>query len=230
MQFIEGEVQNLSYLENLIKENENKRDQTSHQMGAIELEIEQNKERQKAIKEAEVQLEILEKTAKNWLILDAYIGDATGNKYAKFAQNLNLSYLISFANNRLKSLTDRYLLTNNDQDGDFRIIDLYQGSTIRSVKTLSGGESFLVSLALALSLSDLASRNVKLESLFIDEGFGTLDAETLELSIVTLEKLQAESNRTIGIISHIDSLKERINTQIQIEKNNIGYSVINIVG
>jgi len=230
MQFIESEVQNLSNIENLIKENENKRDQTSHQIGAIELEIEQNKERQKAIKDAQLQLELLEKAAKNWLILDAYIGDATGNKFAKFAQNLNLSYLISFANNRLKSLTDRYLLTNNDQDGDFRIIDLYQGSTIRSVKTLSGGESFLVSLALALSLSDLASRNVKLESLFIDEGFGTLDAETLELSIVTLEKLQAESNRTIGIISHIDSLKERINTQIQIEKNNIGYSVINIVG
>lgn len=230
LQLIENEKDNLG---KLIEETENfnkSREATLLQNGSLKLEIAQNNEKILLYEKEKKNLEILQKNAHKWLLLDGYIGDATGTKYAKFAQNLNLSYLISFANHRLKSLTDRYLLAREDMMEEFKIIDLYQGGSIRSVKTLSGGESFLVSLALALSLSDIASKNVKLESLFIDEGFGTLDAETLEISIATLEKLQAESNRTIGIISHIDSLKDRIHTKIQLEKNNLGFSKINIVG
>ena len=94
------------------------------------------------------------------------------------------------------------------------------------MKTLSRGETFIVSLALALALSDLASKNVKIESLFIDEGFGSLDPDALDTAISTVEELQIESNKTIGIISHIDSLKERIETQIQLEKNSSGFSRI----
>ena len=94
------------------------------------------------------------------------------------------------------------------------------------MRTLSGGETFIVSLALALALSDLASKNVKIESLYIDEGFGSLDPEALDVAISTLEQLQVESNKTIGIISHVDSLKERIETQIQLEKNSSGFSKI----
>jgi exonuclease SbcC len=97
------------------------------------------------------------------------------------------------------------------------------------VKTLSGGETFIISLAMALSLSDMASKNVRLDSLFIDEGFGTLDPETMEVALITLEKLQSEGNRMIGIISHVESLKERIATQIKVVKSNQGYSTIEIM-
>jgi exonuclease SbcC len=97
------------------------------------------------------------------------------------------------------------------------------------MKTLSGGESFLASLALALGLSELAGHNAQIRSLFIDEGFGTLDDATLEVAITTLENLQA-TGKTIGIISHVKALKERITTQIQVQKKGNGFSEIKIVG
>ena len=113
--------------------------------------------------------------------------------------------------------------------GDFlRVIDRYQGDVSRSVITLSGGETFLLSLALALSLSDMASHSVDLQSLFIDEGFGTLDQDTLEVALSTLERLQSESSKTIGIISHVTALQERINTQIVLHKSDTGVSTLTI--
>jgi len=107
------------------------------------------------------------------------------------------------------------------------MIDTYQADAVRSVNTLSGGESFLVSLALALGLSDLASHKTQIDSLFIDEGFGTLDAETLDIAITALENLQA-SGKMIGIISHVEALKERISTQIQVKKMSGGVSKIEV--
>jgi exonuclease SbcC len=163
-----------------------------------------------------------------WELLNKYIGDATGKNFSTFAQGLTLKKLIILSNERLRKLNDRYLLDIplEEEDDDLVIIDNYLGEERRSVKTLSGGETFIVSLALALALSDLASKNVKIESLYIDEGFGSLDPEALDVAISTLEQLQVESNKTIGIISHIDSLKERIETQIQLEKNSSGFSKI----
>jgi exonuclease SbcC len=163
-----------------------------------------------------------------WELLNKYIGDAMGKNFSTFAQNLTLKKLITLANERLRKLNDRYLLDIplEEEDDDLIIIDTYLGEERRSVKTLSGGETFIVSLALALALSDLASKNVKIESLFIDEGFGSLDPDALDTAISTVEELQIESNKTIGIISHIDSLKERIETQIQLEKNSSGFSRI----
>jgi exonuclease SbcC len=197
--------------------------------GAIKNELTQNEELVQKQSTVQSHLTNKEKDAGPMMHLCQLIGDATGSKYAKFAQNLSLRHLIILANKRLSHLTDRYLLVPTDIEDDLRIMDLYQGSITRSVKTLSGGETFMVSLALALSLADMASKNVQLQSLFIDEGFGTLDNETLETAIVTLEKLQSEGNRTIGVISHVDSLKERITTQIKVHKNNLGYSTIEIV-
>ncbi|MEO8112545.1 MAG: SbcC/MukB-like Walker B domain-containing protein, partial [Ginsengibacter sp.] len=163
-----------------------------------------------------------------WELLCKYIGDAQGKGFSTFAQGLTLRKLIALANERLRSLNDRYLLDIpfEEEDDDLIIIDTYLGEERRSVRTLSGGETFIVSLALALALSDLASKNVRIESLFIDEGFGSLDPEALDVAISTLEQLQVESNKTIGIISHVDSLKERIETQIQLEKNSSGFSKI----
>jgi exonuclease SbcC len=103
------------------------------------------------------------------------------------------------------------------------------GNAQRSVKTLSGGETFLLSLALSLSLSDIASRNNVIECLYIDEGFGTLDQETLEMAINTLENLQYQTRKSIGIISHVQSLKERIGTRIEISKNERGFSSFSVV-
>jgi len=126
----------------------------------------------------------------------------------------------------LLRLSDRYsILKSPERDLDLQIIDGYQADVIRPMSTLSGGESFLVSLALALGLSDLASRRVQINSLFIDEGFGTLDAETLDVAITALENLQA-SGKNIGIISHVEALKDRIGTQIQLSRQPGGTSKI----
>lgn len=163
-----------------------------------------------------------------WELLCKYIGDAQGKNFSTFAQSLTLKKLILLTNERLRKLNDRYLLDMplEEESDDLIIIDTYLADERRSIKTLSGGETFIVSLALALALSDLASKNVKIESLYIDEGFGSLDPDALETAISTLEQLQIESNKTIGIISHVDSLKERIETQIQLEKNSSGFSKI----
>lgn len=173
-----------------------------------------------------------EKRNKRWKLLDELIGDSRGKKFNDIAQDLSLTQLLKLANVRLKDLSDRYAIdkpTETEDDG-LVAIDQHMGGQRRSVKTLSGGETFILSLSMALALSDLASRNVEINSLFIDEGFGTLDPETLDQTLDTLEKLQAESSKTIGIISHVDSLKERIATQIQLKRHGQGYSTLEISG
>ncbi|TVZ28608.1 exonuclease SbcC [Gillisia sp. Hel_I_86] len=177
-------------------------------------------------------IEEREKQTLRWRLLNTIIGDRTGNKFNEFAQDLTLSQLLQLANVRLSDLSDRYLIDKptEDEDDGLVAIDEHMGGQRRSVKTLSGGETFILSLSLALALSDLASKNVEINSLFIDEGFGTLDPETLDQTLDTLEKLQAESSKTIGIISHVDSLKERIATQIKLTRNGQGYSSLEVVG
>ncbi|WBL21335.1 SbcC/MukB-like Walker B domain-containing protein [Zunongwangia sp. HRR-M8] len=171
-----------------------------------------------------------EQKIKRWRLLNELIGDATGRKFNEFAQDLTLTQLIALANKRLADLSDRYIIDKplDEEDDGLVAIDEHMGGQRRSVKTLSGGETFILSLSMALALSDLASKNVEINSLFIDEGFGTLDPETLDQTLDTLEKLQAESSKTIGIISHVDSLKERIATQVMLTRNGQGYSSITI--
>ena len=187
-----------------------------------------NLERLKAIQE---QIAEKEKEISRWRLLNELIGDATGKKFNDFAQDLSLSQLLQLANLRLKDLSDRYLIdkSQKEENDGLVAIDEHMGGQRRSVKTLSGGETFILSLSMALALSDLTSKNVEINSLFIDEGFGTLDHETLDQTLDTLEKLQAESSKTIGIISHVDSLKERISTQIRLKRNGQGYSQLEVV-
>lgn len=153
------------------------------------------------------------------------IGHAKGEKFRKFAQGLTLDNLIHLANRRLQQLHGRYLLTREQVDGlGIKVTDTWQADSQRDTKTLSGGESFLVSLALALGLSDLVSHKTSIDSLFLDEGFGTLDAETLDLALDTLDNLNA-SGKTIGVISHIEAMKDRIPVQIKVlKKNGLGVS------
>jgi exonuclease SbcC len=210
-----------------IKINERKNDYLT-KLGEINKETEINESKKSSKKQLENEYEKIRAGIKIWEDLNELIGDKEGKKFSKFAQNLTLQHLISLANKRLQKLTDRYQLDYTNIMEDLTVIDQYQWQVKRSVKTLSGGESFLVSLALALSLSDLSSQKIKIQSLFIDEGFGTLDQETLDIAMENLERLQNESDRMIGIISHVESLKERIFTQIEVQKSSTGYSNLSI--
>jgi len=125
-------------------------------------------------------------------------------------------------------LSERYRL-RRIEGGELtlEIVDRHQADATRPMQSLSGGESFLVSLALALGLSDLAGRNVRIDSLFIDEGFGSLDPDTLDLAVAALDSLRL-SNKTVGVISHVELLKERIPVQIRVEKRTGGISVLHV--
>lgn len=160
-----------------------------------------------------------------WQRLDGLIGSAKGDKYRKFAQGLTLDHLLLLANRHLARLHGRYLLRRRPTgELELDIVDGWQGEAARDTRTLSGGESFLVSLALALSLSDLVSNKTSIDSLFLDEGFGTLDGDTLDIALDALDTLNA-SGKMIGVISHVESLKERISAQIRVEKGGgVGHS------
>ena len=162
--------------------------------------------------------------------LNELIGSASGSKFARFAQGITLDQLIALANRHLHYLTKRYILKRAEQEKqllEIEIVDTFQGNMVRSVHTLSGGESFIVSLALALGLSELASQKIRIDSLFLDEGFGTLDTQSLETALDALNRLQGKG-KMIGGISHVEALKERIPLQINIVPKGDGTSRVEI--
>ncbi|WP_105169449.1 AAA family ATPase [Pseudoalteromonas sp. T1lg23B] len=165
----------------------------------------------------------------HWYLLDKLLGDATGKKLRNVAQTQTLKILLQYANQHLSSLSKRYRLTIIGQSLNIAIIDKDMADEQRSVNTLSGGESFLVSLALALGLASLSANKVQISSLFIDEGFGTLDPETLSVALDALDSLQAQG-RKVGVISHVSEMTERVATQIHVKKQPGGYSSIQIKG
>jgi len=151
--------------------------------------------------------------------LNGLIGAADGAKFRRFAQGLTLSHLVYLANQQLNRLHGRYQLQRQQSDSlALEVLDTWQADSVRDTKTLSGGESFLVSLALALALSDLVSAKTSIDSLFLDEGFGTLDNDTLEVALTALDSLNA-SGKMIGVISHVDALKKRIDVQLEVKKH-----------
>lgn len=161
-----------------------------------------------------------------WRQLNELIGSSSGKKFRAFAQGLTFDIMVNHANTQLHKMSDRYLLARDDNSPlELNVIDNYQGGEIRSTKNLSGGEGFIISLALALGLSKMASQNIRVDSLFLDEGFGTLDEESLDIALDTLTSLQQEG-KLIGVISHVQALKERILTQIQVKKLSGGFSQI----
>jgi exonuclease SbcC len=162
--------------------------------------------------------------------LHGLIGSANGDKFRRFAQGLTLDNLVYLANKQLDRIHGRYLLKRKEEQGlALTVLDTWQGDVERDTKTLSGGESFLVSLALALALSDLVSHKTSIDSLFLDEGFGTLDAETLDIALDALDNLNA-SGKMIGVISHIEAMKERIPTQLRVtKKSGLGVSELDPV-
>lgn len=168
--------------------------------------------------------------SEKWEKLNALIGSAGGDKFRVFVQGLTFEALVQHANRQLEKLSGRYLLLRGeDAPLSLFVLDGDQAGEIRPVKNLSGGESFIVSLALALGLSQMAGGNICVESLFLDEGFGTLDEETLEIALDTLAALPQEG-KLIGIISHVPALKERIAAQIQVIRGHAGKSRIEGAG
>ena len=181
------------------------------------------------VAEIQVTLDARREKARVWGQLDELIGSADGAKFRRFAQSLTLNHLIQLANRHLADLHPRYEL-QRAPGGDLvlQVVDHNMADEVRGVHNLSGGERFLVSLALALGLASMASsRGVKVESLFIDEGFGALDSTSLAMAVSVLEQLQA-TGRRVGVISHVDELKERIAVKVEITPVGGGRSTVKV--
>lgn len=197
--------------------------------------LRRGEELRQALGELAGQCEAQAKEAARWADLNALIGSAEGQKYSVFAQKLTLDLVVAHANRQLQKMSSRYLLVTQEEFGGagelpgdplaLSVIDGEQAGEVRPTANLSGGESFIVSLALALGLSQLSGRRTRVDSLFLDEGFGALDEEALEMALSALSEVRREG-RMIGIISHVQALKERIPTQIQVIPRSNGTSVL----
>lgn len=188
--------------------------------------IKNNTDAKKRMQQKQKAIKAQKRECYRWKNLHKLIGSADGKKYRNFAQGLTFEMMIGHANRQLQKMTDRYLLIRDDaQPLELNVVDDYQAGEIRSTKNLSGGESFIVSLSLALGLSHMASKNVRVDSLFLDEGFGTLDEEALDTALETLAGLP-QDGKLIGVISHVVALKERISTRILVTPQTGGRSRI----
>ncbi len=205
-------------------------DALQQQIGTFNGQLEQN---QKAVELHQSKLGDIEKQrveCTRWNRLHELIGSADGKKFRNFAQGLTFELMVSHANQQLAKMSDRYLLIRDKQKPlDLNVVDNYQAGEIRPVKNLSGGESFVVSLSLALGLSRMASKHIRVDSLFLDEGFGTLDEDALETALEALTELK-QDGKLIGVISHVGALKERIGTQINVLTTSGGRSRLSGVG
>ncbi len=216
----------LEELEPKLKEFENTLKQLRDSVAGLKHKLTENTAAKERIKEKQTAIRAQKKECYRWEKLHGLIGSADGKKYRNFAQGLTFEMMVSHANRQLAKMTDRYLLIrDNKKPLELNVVDNYQAGEIRSTKNLSGGESFIVSLTLALGLSKMASRKVRVDSLFLDEGFGTLDEDALETALETLGSLQ-QDGKLIGVISHISALKERITTEIKVLPISGGKSTI----
>ncbi len=197
----------------------------SERQGELRAQLQADEARRSSQQALFAEINAQESEQRLWQQLNGLIGSADGAKFRKFAQGLTLDHLIHLANRQLTRLHGRYQLARKSSgELELEVCDTWQADVARDCRTLSGGESFLVSLALALALSDLVSHKTSIDSLFLDEGFGTLDGETLEVALDALDNLNA-SGKTIGVISHVEAMKERIPVQLRVHKGvGLGYS------
>ena len=201
----------------------------SHEQLCAELraQLSEDERRRNANSELQSRIAIAAAEYQRWGRVSALIGSATGDTFRKIAQAYNLDLLVHHANAQLKQLVRRYRLKRGGSMLGLLVMDTEMGDELRSVHSLSGGETFLVSLALALGLASMASSTLKIESLFIDEGFGSLDPESLQLAMDALDGLQAQG-RKVGVISHVQEMHERIPVQIQVRRQGNGLSTIEV--
>ncbi len=220
--------------EKLKAEAELARDELLKEKGRLEQQLADHRANEQRAGELRAELEALTREAERWQALSHLIGSAEGQKFRTLAQALTLRRLIGHANRQLaRLLQGRYRLhtmvdaKSNTVNLDLYIVDQFQADTMRPVRSLSGGESFLVSLALALGLAEMAGGKIQVDSLFIDEGFGTLDDKNLDTAMEVLESLRS-SGRLVGIISHVKELKERIPVQVLVRPRGGGFSTIEV--
>ncbi len=217
-------------LENAIRKWEGQMAEANERKGGIVQQLLKDEEDKRSLKQLLDECERRKVVYDQWTRINQLLGDAKGEKFKKIAQSYILGSLIHSANAYMKTLSDRYTLKVTPGTFIISIEDAYQGYATRAASTISGGESFLVSLSLALALSDIGTR-LSVDTLFIDEGFGTLSGEPLQNAIHTLHTLHATSGRHVGIISHVEELRERIPVQIQvIQEGNSSKSAIKVVG
>ncbi|MDR2691138.1 MAG: hypothetical protein LBB73_02410 [Dysgonamonadaceae bacterium] len=218
-------------LEELQAELDGKKPQSdliSQQIGAIRQTLATNDENLKNSGKKLKNKEFQQQISNNWGGLNELIGSADGKKYRNFAQALTFEHLIGLANRQLQKMSERYLLKRaGDAANPFElsVIDKFQKCEERTAQNLSGGEKFIASLALALGLANMAGKNMKIDTMFIDEGFGTLDPDYLDTALSALSNLQNEG-KLIGVISHLTELKERIATHIEVTPVGNGHSKI----
>jgi len=194
------------------------------------IQLTQHQQAMERLQHHQIQIQAQQKEVTRWGNLHELIGSENGKKYRNFAQGLTFEWMILHANEQLQRMTDRYTLINDDRIPlGLAIMDHYQAGESRSTKNMSGGEQFLVSLALALGLSKMASQTVRVDSLFLDEGFGTLDHEALDLALSTLSSLHHDG-KVVGIISHVGSIKEWIPSKIQVHPVGLGRSELSGIG
>lgn len=176
------------------------------------------------------ELDVAKADLKVWAEIHAAIGQADGGKFQRFAQRVTLVHLVHLANKHLAVLTPRYMLERAPGESlGLQVLDRDMGDERRATMSLSGGETFLASLALALALSTLEGRETFVDTMFIDEGFSSLDAETLEVAIDALERLPS-TGRQVGIISHVAALQQRIPVQLLVEQRGGGTSRVRVIG
>ncbi|MBT2867977.1 exonuclease subunit SbcC [Chromobacterium violaceum] len=219
----------LAELDDALAEQDTQRQTLSSEYGALNALLQDDSQRRDNQQALFQQIEQQAADVDIWQRLNSLIGSKEGDKYRKFAQGLTLDHLMHLANRHLNRLHGRYLLQRKSSgELELEIVDTWQADVSRDTRTLSGGESFLVSLALALALSDLVSHKTSIDSLFLDEGFGTLDGETLEMALDALDVINS-SGKSIGVISHVDAMKERIAVQVRISKSSgVGYSHLKV--
>ncbi len=210
-------------LNQLIHATEETVEQQREQLNELRLQLRQDEENRK--RSGNIQQQIAQKqiTADNWGRLNELVGSADGKKFRLVAQEYTLDILLSYANLQLSQLSGRYTLQRIANSLSLQVIDQDMGNDIRPIYSLSGGESFLVSLALALGLASISSSQVQVESLFIDEGFGSLDSITLATVMDALERLHNQG-RKVGVISHVEEMTERIPVQIRVNRLTSGRS------
>jgi len=207
----------LEEIELQLKEHEKALKERRDIIATLEHKLSENTTAKERLKEKQMAIDAREKECRRWKNLHELIGSADGKKYRNFAQGLTFEVMIGYANRQLQKMSNRYLLLRSDRKPlELNVIDNYQAGEIRSTKNLSGGESFIVSLSLALGLSHMASKKVRVDSLFLDEGFGALDDDALDTALETLAGLQ-QDGKLIGIISHIAAVKERIAVAISVK-------------
>lgn len=200
-----------------------------NRVAAIQAELKQDNQARASAADIGRQLEAAREELEIWRRVDDAIGSADGNKFRRFAQGVTLDQLVQLANVQISELNPRYQLARaTTSDLALHVIDRDMGDEVRSLRSLSGGERFLVSLGLALALSGLEGRQSFVDTLFIDEGFGALDAETLDMAIDALETLQGHG-RKVGVITHVAAMVDRIAVQIRVEKRGGGRGVVRVV-